>query len=170
MGDDDVEGILGESAFALRRLLARWFAKRAPASEIDDLVQDVFLRIIKRGGVNDLDNFQAYAFETASSVLKDRLRSRQTRHSDAHVEFDANLHGECEPDPETVILGREALKASTRVLLELPELTRTIFILRRIEGMPFGIIARRLNLSVSAVEKHMQRATKHLVFRMEDLR
>jgi DNA-directed RNA polymerase specialized sigma24 family protein len=32
------------------------------------------------------------------------------------------------------------------------------------------MIGRRLGLSVSAVAKHMQRATRHLMSRMEDLR
>ncbi|WP_177218333.1 RNA polymerase sigma factor [Caulobacter sp. UNC279MFTsu5.1] len=154
----------------MRPLLTRWFARRAPSNEVDDLVQDVFLRIIKRGGTNELDHFQAYVFETASSVLKDRMRSRNVRHSDQHEEFDAERHAPSTPGAEELLISQQALELTSRILLELPERSRTIFILRRVEGLPIALIGRRLGLSVSAVEKHMQRATRHLLSRMEALR
>lgn len=171
MDDDEPGGkTLGGRAVTLRPLLSRWFSRRAPAAEVDDLVQDVFLRIIHRGGVSDLDYFQAYVFKTASSVLNDRFRSRRARQADSHVEFDPEVHAEATDDPEDILLSQDALRATTRILLELPERTRRIFILRRIERLPLADIAQRLGLSVSAVEKHMQRATRHLMSRTEDLR
>ena len=54
--------------------------------------------------------------------------------------------------------GREALSEVGAALLELPERTRQVFVLRRLEDMSFREIALRLGLSVSAVEKHMLRA------------
>jgi RNA polymerase sigma-70 factor (ECF subfamily) len=65
------------------------------------------------------------------------------------------------------LLGKERLVRATAVLLELPERTRVIFVLRRLEGMRFNDIAARLGISVSAVEKHMQRAITHLMRRIE---
>jgi RNA polymerase sigma-70 factor (ECF subfamily) len=52
--------------------------------------------------------------------------------------------------------------------MELPARTRDVFVLRRLEGLPYNEIAKRLGLSVSAVEKHMLRATRHLVARVGD--
>jgi RNA polymerase sigma-70 factor (ECF subfamily) len=65
--------------------------------------------------------------------------------------------------PEHVLLGRERLARATAVLLELPERTRVIFVLRRLEGMKYLDIAARLGISVSAVEKHMERAVARLM-------
>jgi RNA polymerase sigma factor (sigma-70 family) len=167
---DDDDDTLGARTMRLRPLLCRWFARRAPSAEVDDLVQEVFLRIVKRGGAGGLDHFQAYVFETAGSVMADRFRNRQSRRADRHVEFDADAHAQTIDGPESSLLGQEALRTTTRVLLELPERTRTIFILRRLEGLPVADIAKRLGLSTSAVEKHMQRAARHLLSRMEDAR
>ena len=50
----------------------------------------------------------------------------------------------------------------------MPERTRHVFVLRRIEGLRYQDVAKRLGLSVSAVEKHMQRAMLHLVQRLND--
>jgi len=51
-------------------------------------------------------------------------------------------------------------------LLELPERTRVVFVLRRLENLSYSEIGLRLGLSVSAVEKHMLRAVRHLATRM----
>ncbi|MDI1296884.1 MAG: sigma-70 family RNA polymerase sigma factor, partial [bacterium] len=70
--------------------------------------------------------------------------------------------GESDIGPDRILAGREALKTALAALERLPERTRTIFVLRRLEGMRYLEIARRLGLSVSAVEKHMVRAVAHL--------
>jgi len=168
-GWDDTSGKDGETDLAarsraLRGALTRYFQRRLPdANEVDDLVQEVFLRIVLRGDSQDLDRFEGYVFATAASVLKDRLRRRRVRMSAAHVSFEPDLHSQADVSPEQTVLAREALRSTTRAIMALPERTRTIFVLRRLEGLSHPEIARRLGLSLSAVEKHVQRAAKHLL-------
>lgn len=54
------------------------------------------------------------------------------------------------------------------ILQALPERTRVIFILRRLEGLKYQDIANRFGISVSAVEKHMERAVAQLAKGMDD--
>jgi RNA polymerase sigma-70 factor (ECF subfamily) len=155
--------MLRELNATLRTSLYRYFARRMrDPGEIEDMIQDVFVRLLKRGGVAEMEHLRGYVFQTASSVLADRLRQRRSRYADAHDEFDASMHGGQETTPEDVLLGRENLARATALVLELPERTRVIFVLRRLEGMRYNDIAARLGISVSAVEKHMQRAIVHL--------
>lgn len=162
--DTNGETDLAARSRALRGALTRYFQRRLPdANEVDDLVQEVFLRIVRRGDSQDLDRFEGYVFETAASVLKDRFRRRRVRMTASHVSFEPDLHGQTDVSPEQTILAREALRSTTRAIMALPERTRTIFVLRRLEGLSHPEIARRLGLSLSAVEKHMQRAAKHLL-------
>jgi RNA polymerase sigma-70 factor (ECF subfamily) len=86
------------------------------------------------------------------------------------VAFEPELHGEEEVDPERILGGKEELQVATKVLLQLPERTRTVFVLRRIEGWKFQQIAAHLGISVSAVEKHMVRAVEQLGIEMEKRR
>jgi RNA polymerase sigma factor (sigma-70 family) len=130
--------------------------------EIDDMVQQVFERLLKRGDVTGIDKLGGYVFQTASSVLTDRLRRQRVRHAEDHQEFDEHTHTDVDFSPERVLLGRERLARATAILLELPERTRVIFVLRRLEGMKYLDIAARLGISVSAVEKHMERAVARL--------
>lgn len=64
---------------------------------------------------------------------------------------------------ERVLLGQEELNRASALLLELPERTRAIFVLRRLEGLRHSEIATRLGISVSTVEKQMCMALEYLI-------
>ena len=55
-------------------------------------------------------------------------------------------------------------------LRELPERTRHIFILARLENIKQVEIARGMGLSISAVEKHLRIAMAHLFQRLKGAR
>lgn len=153
-----------------RGALMRYFGRRTGDSlDLEDMVQEVFVRLMRRGGTCALErgNINAYIFETASSVLKDRHRKRLSHHLDAHEPFDHERHAAEDFSLEHVMLGRERLERATAALLELPVRTRIIFVLRRLEGLRYDAIAERFGISVSGVEKHMQRAVRHLTLRMD---
>lgn len=166
-----VRSELAGEAGSVRRWLTGYFRRRVRNdSEIEDLVQDVFARIVARDGSEPIENLGGYVLKTAASVLNDWGRRRSSRGAGSHVAFDSALHGEGGFDPERILNGREDLQAVTAALLCLPERTRTVFILRRLEGQKFQDIASHLGLSVSAVEKHMVRAIHHLSLEMEKRR
>jgi len=134
------------------------------------MVQDVFLRIAARDSTNPVENLDGYVLSVASTVLADRGRRRASRRADEHVLFDPDLHGETALDPARIYSGREDLQTAVLALLSLPERTRTIFILRRLEGCKLREIAAQLGLSVTAVEKHLVRAVQHLAAEMDKRR
>lgn len=57
--------------------LLRFFERRVKdRAEAEDLVQEVFVRLIKRGDIVQLEDVRGYLFETAASVIVDRARKR----------------------------------------------------------------------------------------------
>src|SRR3546814_15190520 len=57
-----------------RRSLLTYFGRRtSDRCDLEDMVQDVFVRLIQRGNASELEssNLSAYVFETSSSVLTD---------------------------------------------------------------------------------------------------
>lgn len=158
--DEQAKGVASET---LRAPLTGYFRRRVrQQDDVSDLVQEVFVRLSTRGSFDNIENLRGYVFQVAASVLADRQRRRTVRHQDAHVEFDPERMGESEIGPDRILAGRQALKAALAAMDGMPERTRTIFVLRRLEGMRYLEIAERLGLSVSAVEKHMVRAVEHL--------
>ena len=59
---------------------------------------------------------------------------------------------------------RMALK---QALAQLPELTREIFRLNRIEGMTHAEVARHLEISDSSVQKHLSKALAYVMQRLQ---
>ena len=165
------QATLVEDAGPVRHWLTRYFRRRVRNdAEIEDMVQDVFARMVARDSPDPVEHLGGYVLKTASSVLTDWIRRRSSHRAGLHVAFEPEMHGEDEIDPERILRGKEELHAATLVLLRLPERTRTVFILRRLEGRRFQDIATLLGISVSAVEKHMVRAIRELSLEMENRR
>ena len=151
-----------------RASLLRFFERRVDRLEAEDLVQDVFVRLARRGDLDRIENLGGYVFETAANVLRDRGRRRRVRAADRHELFDNDRHGGADFPADRVVEGQERLRRAGAALLELPERTRTVFVLRRLEGLCYRDVAARLGVSVSAVEKHMARAVAHLMRMLDD--
>jgi RNA polymerase sigma factor (sigma-70 family) len=160
-----VEGMAGQFGTVLRHYFARRVRER---EEVEDLVQEVFLRLLKRGKIEELADPRAYIFETAANTLADRARKRRSRYMEVHETFDPAVHPYEDFASDRVLIGEETLTHVSRALLELPERTRAIFILRRLEGMRYQEIARRLGLSLSLVEKQMAKAVAYLQRRLNE--
>ena len=162
--DVGIESLAQTYAPALKRFFERRILE---AADVDDLVQDVFLRLT-RHGVGDINNLEGYIFQTAANVLRDRLRRRLVRQSADHEPLNEDLPEDEALSPERVLLGKEALNRLTTALLDLPDRTQAIFMQCRIEGVPYAEVARRFGISLSAVNKHMARAMDCLMTVMKD--
>ncbi len=159
---------IGALARRFEPILRRFFRRRAlEGTDVDDLVQDVFLRLTRRGGLSDVANLEGYIFQIAANILRDRLRQQVTHRLKDHEPIEEDQIEDAVLSPERVLQGKEALERLKGALFELPERTRTIFFLCRIEGMPHADVGTRLGLSLSAVNKHMAKAMEFLMERMK---
>jgi len=150
-----------------RPALHRYFQRRrVPEKDIDDAVQEVFVRLSRRDGLASIAKMEGYLFETAASVAIDQVRRARTRHRDAHETYDDRLHALEDFSPDALLEGQESVALLVNALLELPERTRNVFVLSRLEHMRHADIARQLGISVSAVEKHALKAMVHLIKRV----
>ena len=148
-------------------LVAYFLRRMRDPAEAEDLAHDVFLRL---AGIplEQLRSADAYVFQVAANLLKDRARRSKVRADYAAAEVAAE-DGEklASLDPERIEAARRSLGALVSRLRELPERTREIFILYRIENVPRRDIAQAYELSISTVEKEIARATAHLMLHEE---
>jgi len=132
------------------------------ASEVDDLVQEVVLRMQAQVGNPAIDHLDRYVFTVAASVLSDRARRQASRREGDHEPLQ-EFHAPAEElTPERVLSDRETLEQVVKAIADLPSRTRDIFVLHRFEEMSCNSIAEQLGLSVSAVEKHIMKALRAL--------
>jgi RNA polymerase sigma factor (sigma-70 family) len=160
---DDVGAWMAEYGPALRR----FFSKRVGASDADDLVQEVFLRLQARAAGDPVENVERYLFRIANNVLVDRHR-HEASHAMAYVDpLDAAFDITDEVSPERVLMARQSLGQLSLALRELPPRTREAFIFHRFEEMTYPVIARRMGISVTGVEKLIKRALAQLAVKVE---
>jgi RNA polymerase sigma factor (sigma-70 family) len=142
--------------------LRRYFLKRAAAADVDDLVQDVLLRLQAHCNGSPIEHLDRYLFTVAANVLSDRARRRAVRRETAHESLQ-EMHSPVEElTPERLLLDREALETVVAAIANLPPRTRDVFVLHRFEDMTCTDIAQQLGLSISAVEKHIMKALRVL--------
>jgi RNA polymerase sigma-70 factor (ECF subfamily) len=152
----------------LRTPLVHFFERRVGhVAEAEDLAQEVFERLARHKDLDRLDQLDGYVFTVATNLLRDRARKRIAQAADSHVSLDQVADFSEEITPERVLLGKDAVNRFLAALADLPERTRTVLMLRRYEGLEFKEIARRLGISVSAVEKHVLRAMDYLSRRLD---
>ena len=155
-------GRLETLAREYRPALRRYFSKRADQhADVEDLVQEVLVRLAVRGDCDTIEQPEAYLMRTATNVWRDFLRKKKTHAQDAHEEYIEGYLLE-ENGPARELEGRESVHAVLAALAALPQRTRQVFVLCRVEGIRQRNVAKRLGVSVSAVEKHMIRAIAHL--------
>jgi RNA polymerase sigma factor (sigma-70 family) len=152
-----------------RAPLLAFFRRRVNvADDAEDLLQETFVRLAKPGRLESVDNVEAYIFQIAANLVRERARRRAVRGSDQQIEIDESFADEQVFSPARILEGKDAIERIMVALKELPERVRTIFILQRFEGMTYQEVASKLDLSQSAIEKNMSRAIAHLARRMSD--
>jgi RNA polymerase sigma-70 factor (ECF subfamily) len=147
--------------------LRSFFRRRTRNSpEVEDLVQQVFLRLAEHSHVGAIENPDAYVFQTAANALADHYRRSvvRRRFMDSMVAGDSSRSEPPSSDfsPERILQGQESIEHVAAALRDLPERTRDIFMLRCFEGLKHAEIARLYGMSVRAAEKHFAKALAYL--------
>jgi RNA polymerase sigma factor (sigma-70 family) len=160
------ENAVAQLSRRFRPALMAFFVRRiANHAEAEDLTQEVFARLAAMPS-DRMAHADAYIFQIAANLLKDRGRREKVR-ADYRLGVAASDGHGVEPiDPDRVLAGRQALGQIAGVLRDLPERTRTIFVLYRIESMKKRDIAASYGISVSAVDKHLMKAMSLLIDRL----
>lgn len=149
-------------------LLRHFTARLKSAAAAEDLVQDIYVRLRAHPAPERLENAAAYLFRMGSNLLVDNVRSelrsaaRDTAWRDSHVTLSGRDPVADQPAADEALAARQRLAALERALADLPPETARIFRLHKFEDLPYGEVARRLNISKSKVEKHMMAALRKL--------
>ena len=146
-----------------RSTLLRFLTARTrDPSLAEDLLQDVWIKIDTHEACGPIDNPLAYLFKICENTVRDAKRSaaRKLARETLWLEAGSGLTAERSDQltPEKITIERDQLKHMLLELQKLPERTRQVFIDFRVNEISQKEIAANLDISVSAVEKHLQRA------------
>lgn len=129
-------------------------------TEIDDIVQEAYSRIATLSNFRHISNPRAYFLEVARNILFEQLRRSRIVRIDTVAEMDSLSITDDRPDQERAAIAKDELARLKRLIDELPERCRRMFVLRKIEGLSQKKIAERLGVSENTVETQVGRGLK----------
>jgi RNA polymerase sigma factor (sigma-70 family) len=146
----------------LRMALTAFFFRRVGNSaEAEDMTQEVFVRLTQQGE-RSVRSADSYIFAIAANLLRDKARRDRVRATYREEKRLEDYVGVDPLDPHRIASGRERLGRLARSLESLPDKTRRIFVLCRIENIDKATVAESFGLTIRMVEIHIRRALEHL--------
>jgi RNA polymerase sigma factor (sigma-70 family) len=158
-------GVVRDLYARYRKELRDFFVRRGRPQEADDLLQVMFLDLVRRPPPKELRNAQAYLFSVAWTTLHDMNR-RDHREpptvpiSDmpgSDTEGSRSL-GLWQEDNSTSLVAQAQLN---RALSKLPAACQVAVIRQYRDGWTYQQIAQELNVTVHAVKKYISKSLRH---------
>jgi RNA polymerase sigma-70 factor (ECF subfamily) len=141
-----------------KRQLHTYLLRRlGKAQNVDDLAQEVYLRLLRIDDADYMRTPLAYLYRVASNVLSDWNEIEQR---EGHVTADSGEIDRWSESPEAAWPENpadrlELTEQIERALAQLPPLQATILVLFEQEGLTYQEIAKELEISVHTVEKYL---------------
>ena len=140
-----------------RPVLRRYLARQVAPQEIEDLVQEVFLRVYRAHRRASLSSPQAFIYATARNLVIDHRR-RSLAHSEEIVAVEPDRVVAQSADPEELTFLTERKKLLRLAILSLPPRCRQAFVLRKFHDLSYRRIAEKMEVSEKTIEKHLAKA------------
>jgi RNA polymerase sigma factor (sigma-70 family) len=151
----------------LRRFLV---ARVRNVADVPDIVQEVYLRMLRVPNVESIRSPEAYLFTVAQHVVQQHtLRQTATPPS---VELTQMLDlPSATPDIDPVLAtdAAQCIEQLQGAMEELSPKVRATFLLHRRDGLSLGDIGTRLGLSRPMVKKNLMKALLHFRQRLEQI-
>lgn len=134
-------------------LLRAWLRRRFPqCSEIDDVVQEAYTRVLTAHASGQLRSPKAFFFAVARNLAIDRVRRWAPGRSTELSSLDDLSVLEDDEDIAETVSRHEEIELMTQAIQSLPRRCRQVMTLRNVYGLPQKEIARQLGISVRTVE------------------
>ncbi len=152
-----------EVLFYKYRNKVKGFAVKLVPAQVDpeEIVQEVFVKLwLKREAINPEKDFQSFLFSIAKHLVLDHLKSavnRKLYFVGEYFQQDLLIDEGLDSSPAD-----DADEKLQKLINEIPERRREIFLLSRFEGLSYKQIAERLNISENTVDSQIRNALNFL--------
>ena len=151
---DEVSSIVG-TFIGLRPTLRKMLGRIVPSADVDDIVQETFIRAHEAQVHKRIDNPRAYIYKTARNLAFNFIARKEHSVTSKLEDFlDSDMHLE-DLAKINEIESKEKFRVFCAAVRGLPPQCRRVFILKRVFGFSTREIALNLKISESTAEKHI---------------
>ena len=141
---------------AARDSMASMLSRIVPPKEIEDIVQETYVRICQMDKREPVEQPKSFLMKTARNLAYDHLKKAETRladgaETDCDFDVDAFMHDEVFENHAS----NQEFAHFCEAVRQLPVQCRRVFVLKKVYGYSQKEIAKEMKLSESTVEKHV---------------
>src|SRR5882762_6559402 len=134
----------------LPRIEAATYRRVRCAAVTADVLHDSWLKLASVADEAAIGNAGGFVRRVAQNTAIDHLRKERRRAAIDEEVHDLIWETASHLTPERIMMGRQAVEALRRALLALPEQSRRIFLMNRLDGKTHREIATQLGISETA--------------------
>jgi RNA polymerase sigma factor (sigma-70 family) len=147
--------ILPLEAILMHYLRSNW----RNASDISDLRQEVYARVLQAAREQIPDNPKRFLLVSARNLLINRVRREQVVPMETFADFEALDIVDEASEPDVVVIEKEELRRIATALAQLPPRTREAIELTYFEGLSRTEIAGRMGVTQQMASKFIANGT-----------
>jgi RNA polymerase sigma-70 factor (ECF subfamily) len=160
-----VTGLIASHGMQLRHFI---FARARNFADVPDIVQEVYLRMLRISNVDSIRSPEAYLFTVAQHVVQQHTMRQSATPPAAELAQLLNARASAQnADPELALEAQQCLERLQHALEALSPKARATFMLHRRDGLSFDEIAVRLDTSRPMVKKYLMKALLQLRLGLE---
>lgn len=157
---------LFDTYWALRRRLARLVSGIVPPGDVEDIVQETYVRVCQMDNRGAIRKPRSFLFRTAQNLALDhvkRAEARLTSGTDSIEDYAATNLPSLSDSTYAQVASDEEFVLFCEAVRELPKQCRRAFILKKVYCYTLKEIAAEMRVSQSTVESHVIAGTKRCV-------
>ena len=144
---------------SLRSYISRYVIS---PQDIDDVSQETFLRAYKAEKEKEIEHPKAFLFRIAKNLMLSEFSRKARKITDYIEDYEGSEELLNTDNLESNVMAQQKLGIYCEAVASLPTQCRRVVIMKKVYGMQNKEIARRLELSVSTVEKHLTKGIRRL--------
>lgn len=133
------------------------------ASDVEELLQETYARLLTAGASNEPEvrSVRAFSLTVARNVAFDWLRHKQVVPIELVADMEAMDILDERDQIDQIVNSHQELMMLIKAVQQLPERCRQVFTLRKVYGYSQKEIAARMNITENTVEQQLIKAARH---------
>lgn len=152
-----VFGVFQENESVLKRFLRRFTSSQ---QDVEDICQETVLRALEAEKSRQIREPRAFLFGVARNIVRKDLDKKSRALVDFVEDFASQEYAADEPSIEDCLDARQRMILFGQAVATLPGQCQRVFLMKKVHGYSHKEIARKLDISVSTVEKHASSGLK----------